>query len=254
MRSAISLRIATVLFSALTSQAGLHPGVNQVSEDLVGEHVPDRAGLELCLRRSMFGDVGEPELVRAVGGELAPGSARRCRSRRTDRPGPVNPGFLPSRPQTTSCRPMRSATPCDPTSLRRRRGPCRRATRCPNPGSSLCASNSAFVRYASTTSLVVIGLCQPPVVGLAGERVSTRHLTVTGIPAAASSVTNGYHRNSRYTEINLVASSVTSGYHPFPSRFARNRYPAAHRNTSFPCPSNQTRLHASRNSTDSVRV
>ena len=81
-----------------------------------------------------------------------------------------------SRTRTTSCCSMRSATPCDPTTLRQRRGPCQRATRCPNPGSSLCASNSAFARYTPTTSLVVIGLCQPPVVGLAGEREHpTRH-------------------------------------------------------------------------------
>src|SRR6218665_1169723 len=40
---------------------------------------------------------------------------------------------------------------------------------------------------------------------------------------------------------------------PFPGRFACNRYPAAHRNTSFPCSSNRTRSRASRNSTDSVR-
>jgi len=50
----------------------LHPGVDRVPEDLVPEHVPDRAERELSLHRSVFGDVGEPGLARTVGGELVP--------------------------------------------------------------------------------------------------------------------------------------------------------------------------------------
>src|SRR6218665_2181423 len=72
-------------------------------------------------------------------------------SHNTSPPPPPRPPPRPTRPIVPS------ATPCDPTTLRRRRGPCRRATRCPNPGSSLCASNSAFARSAPTTSLLVMG-------------------------------------------------------------------------------------------------
>jgi len=46
-----------------------HPGVDRVPEDLVPEHVPDRAERAFP---PPFGDVGEPGLARTLGGELAP--------------------------------------------------------------------------------------------------------------------------------------------------------------------------------------
>lgn len=56
-------------------QARLHPGVDRVPDDLVGEHVLDRAEVQLALRGLMLGDVSEPELIRSLGGELMPYSA-----------------------------------------------------------------------------------------------------------------------------------------------------------------------------------
>ena len=53
-------------------QSRLHSGADQVSDDLVSEHVLDRAKLELFLRCSIFGDVNELKLVRTLGGELVP--------------------------------------------------------------------------------------------------------------------------------------------------------------------------------------
>ena len=52
-------------------EAGLHPGVDGVAHDPVGVHVLDRAQVELALTGLVFGDVGQPQLVWRLGGEVA---------------------------------------------------------------------------------------------------------------------------------------------------------------------------------------
>ena len=49
------------------SQSGLHPLVDRVADDPVGEHVLDRADVELAFTCPVLGDVGEPQVVGGVG-------------------------------------------------------------------------------------------------------------------------------------------------------------------------------------------
>ena len=53
-------------------QASLPPGVYGVAEDTTGERVLDGAEVELALVGPVLSDVGEPELVDVIGGEVAP--------------------------------------------------------------------------------------------------------------------------------------------------------------------------------------
>src|SRR5437868_8110262 len=50
---------------------GLHPGINAVAHDPVGEDVLDRAQVQLAPGGSVLGDVGQPEQVGSGGGEVA---------------------------------------------------------------------------------------------------------------------------------------------------------------------------------------
>ena len=51
-------------------QAGLHPRVDRVPDDLVREHVFDRAEIKFALCGGpVFGNVCQPQLVRRIGGE-----------------------------------------------------------------------------------------------------------------------------------------------------------------------------------------
>src|SRR5690606_30288978 len=59
----------------LDGQSGLHPRADRVPDDLVPVHVLDRAHVELALIGPVLRYVGQPELVRAGGGELVPGTA-----------------------------------------------------------------------------------------------------------------------------------------------------------------------------------
>ena len=52
-------------------EAGGHPGVDGVAHDPVGADVLDRAQIQLSFRAPVFGDVGQPQLVRRAGGEVA---------------------------------------------------------------------------------------------------------------------------------------------------------------------------------------
>ena len=49
---------------------GLHPRVDRVADDPVGEHVLDRAQVDLALAGAVLGDVGQPQRVGALGAEL----------------------------------------------------------------------------------------------------------------------------------------------------------------------------------------
>jgi hypothetical protein len=51
-------------------ELGGHPRVHRIADDPVGAGVFDRAEVELALTGGVFGDVGQPELVRPRGGEL----------------------------------------------------------------------------------------------------------------------------------------------------------------------------------------
>lgn len=63
---------ATSKFSAPRDRAvqgvyrdrGFHPGVNRIADDIVAEHVPDRANVRIAFKRTMFGDGGQPQFVR----------------------------------------------------------------------------------------------------------------------------------------------------------------------------------------------
>jgi len=44
-------------------QTRLHSGADQVSDDPVSEHVPDRTEIEPALSALVLGDLGEPQLV-----------------------------------------------------------------------------------------------------------------------------------------------------------------------------------------------
>ena len=63
------------VLEGLDGQAGLHPGIDRVPHDPIGEGVFDRAGVELPFGGLVFGDVHEPELVHSVGGTHLPGAA-----------------------------------------------------------------------------------------------------------------------------------------------------------------------------------
>jgi hypothetical protein len=52
------------------SELGGHSIGDRVADDPVGEHVFDRAAVELALERGVLGDVGQPDGVRPIGGEV----------------------------------------------------------------------------------------------------------------------------------------------------------------------------------------
>ena len=58
-------------FERVNGQARLHPGVDRVADDLVREHVLDRTQIQFSLTSSVFGDIGQPQLVWSIIGELA---------------------------------------------------------------------------------------------------------------------------------------------------------------------------------------
>lgn len=51
-------------------QRGLHPGVDRVADDPVRPGVLDRAEMQFAFVGAVFGDVGQPQLVRGLCGEL----------------------------------------------------------------------------------------------------------------------------------------------------------------------------------------
>jgi hypothetical protein len=79
LRSAIRVNDATSHVTAhrdgvaqrAHGQLGLHPRVDRVADDPVGVDVLDRAEVELALAGAVLGDVGQPQLVRSTGGEVA---------------------------------------------------------------------------------------------------------------------------------------------------------------------------------------
>ena len=53
------------------NETGFHAFVDGPADDPVGEHVLDRADVELALPRPMLRDVAEPQLIRGGGSEVA---------------------------------------------------------------------------------------------------------------------------------------------------------------------------------------
>ncbi len=51
-------------------EAGLHTVADRVADDPSGEHVLDGAEVELALVGPVLGDVGQPQLVHVIGGEV----------------------------------------------------------------------------------------------------------------------------------------------------------------------------------------
>jgi hypothetical protein len=54
----------------LGGQSGLHPRVDGVADDAVREQVFDRTDVELALAGAVFSNVGQPQLIWRVGGEI----------------------------------------------------------------------------------------------------------------------------------------------------------------------------------------
>jgi len=53
------------------SELGGHPGADRVADDALRADVFDRAAVELAFVGPMLGDVGQPDLIGALGGEVA---------------------------------------------------------------------------------------------------------------------------------------------------------------------------------------
>jgi hypothetical protein len=78
LRSAIAVQNAPVdvstpgnsVVEGCDGQAGLHPCVDRVSDDPLAEDVLDRAEIQLAFAGGVFGDVGEPQPVGAIRGEV----------------------------------------------------------------------------------------------------------------------------------------------------------------------------------------
>lgn len=51
-------------------QSGLHPGVDRVPDDAVGEHVFDRAEVELALTGAMLSDIAKPQPIWRIRSEI----------------------------------------------------------------------------------------------------------------------------------------------------------------------------------------
>jgi len=59
--------------------AGFHPCVAGIPDDLVGDGILNRAKVKLPVHRAMFGHVGQPQLVAGAGGEVAAHVVLVCR-------------------------------------------------------------------------------------------------------------------------------------------------------------------------------
>ena len=124
--------------------------------------VLDRAQRKLALRGGPeLGDVGEPELVRAAGGELVPGppvlidnGAQVIVGGKSGLPT-ILPRFFSNALHQPLSRQIRHAVRSTIDSPVSRASSAR--SRCPNSRSPRWASNNAFARYASTTSLPATG-------------------------------------------------------------------------------------------------
>jgi hypothetical protein len=75
IQPATSPRVWTRDLKSLDRQAGLHSGIDQVSEDPDGEGIFDRTCVELAYDGFMFGDIHEPELVYPLCSKHMPGAA-----------------------------------------------------------------------------------------------------------------------------------------------------------------------------------
>lgn len=53
----------------IDSDPGLHPGLDRVADDLVVPQILDRTAVQFPLVSPVFGDVGDPHLVRAISDE-----------------------------------------------------------------------------------------------------------------------------------------------------------------------------------------
>ena len=211
-----SPRRATALSRAATASRDFIRESMRVADDPVGEHVLDRAEVELALAGVVLGDVGQPQLVRRVGGEVAVRRGRRA-------------------PAARPCRSCRAAS-CRTRSTSRCREQIRHAVRSAialagvaglvgqEPVAELRVVAVGVEQRVGPIRLVELGVGdrvgQPPVVGLAGE---LEH------PAR--------HRDGDPVGGQLADERVD----PFPGRFACDRYAAARRRTSFSCSSSRIR-------------
>src|SRR5699024_11093969 len=57
----------------ISSQPGLHPRADRISDDARGVGVLDRTQVQLALIRMVLRNVGQPELIRSISSKLVPG-------------------------------------------------------------------------------------------------------------------------------------------------------------------------------------
>jgi hypothetical protein len=208
-------------------QAGFHPRVDGVPDDPVGPSVLDRAQVQLALAGVVFGDVGQPQPVRAGGGELA--AYQVVVHRRADPATLAAPSAFTERapPAVTGADPPRGPVG--------HRLPGRPGLIDQEPVPELRFIAVGVEQRVGAVCLRVLGLGdrsgQPPVVGLTSD---------LQYPAR--------HHHGHPVGGQLAHERVE----PFPGRFARDRYAVARRRTSFSCSNNLIRLRASRSSTDSL--
>ena len=209
-------------------KAGLHPVIDRVANDPVRVHVLDSAQVQLAFVGTVLGEVGQPHSLAASAVK-----SRRTRSSWAGVPGLVvfRVFGLPNTDHQPLSRQIRHTVRSHTTWPARRASSAR--NRYPNSGSSRCASKIAFARYASSSSLSVTGLLEPPIVRLACK---LQHPT-------------------RHRDGDPVGGELThERVEPFPGRFAWDRYAAARRSTSFSCSNSLIRRRAARRSKASAVV
>ncbi len=55
---------------SIDGQVGLHPRIHRVPHDSVAEHVLNRTQIQLSFARVVLGNIGQPQLVGLVSGEV----------------------------------------------------------------------------------------------------------------------------------------------------------------------------------------
>ena len=227
----VAARRATALLERRDREAGLHPRVDGVADDLVAEAVLDRAEVELALAGPVFGDVDQPQRVR-----LPAAVKSRCtRSSKAGVPG------------------LRSSCRCGPRGLPNTdHQPFARADPPRGPVGHRLALLAGLVGQEPVAELrvVAVGVEQRvrPVrrhpLGV-GDRLGQP--AVVRLPGDLEHPTR--HRDGDPVDGQLADERV---HHFRPGRFACDRYAAARRSTSFSCSSSLFRLRSSRSSADSL--
>ncbi len=210
-----------------------YPIRDRVTDDAVGEHVLDRAAVELALGGgAVLGDVGQPHPVRCVGAEDALHVViehRRASLLAFPAPAALRGREDPSLRAQLPCRPAAHPPPSPPRFVSEVSVAERRIV-------VMCVVQRVDPIRAEHVGIPDRGVA-PPIVGLASELQN---------PAR--------HRDGDAVRGELRYERVRHFGEPPSFRFACDRYAAARRRTSFSCSSNRTRFFNSRASAASAAV